>query len=389
MRILYKKRTQKAAGGTKLDGFNPLETGYFADLFGSMKTNAKSEEKLIDTPQDASSGVIGKENLLAPDILKNGIGEGTAGTEMMKANQAFITKAAEPPKIVEPPKTGGVGGLMDNLGGASNVTGIAGMAAGVAGDMLSGVDNGDDTYDGNEKAADISSSALSGAAAGAQFGAWGMAAGAVIGTAKGFIDAEGKEADYRALRRDNAKGREQEGMSSAQSLLGTKTANITSSSALLYGDKLGGNQIGYGREGLKFIVPKYTFTMPAVKDFDGKLKYLSLDAPTQIFKRGGKVKEYENVIPNGVLHEEDNELGDKGMPVIKCSLAGQCSKEYEIERDELILTLASTTKVEELVKEDDLAGLGEFVAEQLLDNTHSFTEKYDYLNGNENETIFN
>jgi hypothetical protein len=61
----------------------------------------------------------------------------------------------------------------------------------------------------------------------------------------------------------------------------------------------------------------------------------------------------ENIIPNGVLHEEFNKLGDKGMPVVKCK-NNSCEKKYEIERDEMIFTLAATKNVEKLVKSGDL-----------------------------------
>ena len=54
-----------------------------------------------------------------------------------------------------------------------------------------------------------------------------------------------------------------------------------------------------------------------------------------MLKKGGPIKEYENIIPNGVLHEEENSLGDKGMPVVKC-VSNVCTKKYEIEKEELI-----------------------------------------------------
>jgi hypothetical protein len=42
------------------------------------------------------------------------------------------------------------------------------------------------------------------------------------------------------------------------------------------------------------------------------------------------------------------------MPVVKCK-NNSCEKKYEIERDEMIFTLAATTKnVEKLVKSGDL-----------------------------------
>ena len=67
------------------------------------------------------------------------------------------------------------------------------------------------------------------------------------------------------------------------------------------------------------------------------------------------------------------------MPVIKCGKSS-CEKVYEIESNELILTLSTTKAIEKLAEDGEMEALGEFVAEQLLDNTHSFTKKYEYLN---------
>lgn len=100
---------------------------------------------------------------------------------------------------------------------------------------------------------------------------------------------------------------------------------------------------------------------------------------TPMLKKGGPIKEYENIIPNGVLHEEENSLGDKGMPVVKC-VSNVCTKKYEIEKEELIFTLDTTKKVEQLTKSKNHRALGEFVKEQLLDNTHSFSDKFSELN---------
>ena len=100
---------------------------------------------------------------------------------------------------------------------------------------------------------------------------------------------------------------------------------------------------------------------------------------TPMLKKGGPIKEYENIIPNGVLHEEENSLGDKGMPVVKC-VSNVCTKKYEIEKEELIFTLDTTKKVEQLAKSKNHKALGEFVKDQLLDNTHSFSDKFSELN---------
>ena len=107
------------------------------------------------------------------------------------------------------------------------------------------------------------------------------------------------------------------------------------------------------------------------------------------FKRGGVIKSTENIIPNGVRHEEKNELGDKGMPVVSCgSSLKSCTKKYEIERDELIFTLASSSKVEKLIKAGKIEELGDFVKNQILHNTHSFTTKFNELNNYKDDSIF-
>jgi hypothetical protein len=102
---------------------------------------------------------------------------------------------------------------------------------------------------------------------------------------------------------------------------------------------------------------------------------------TPKFKKGGSLASTVNIIPNGVLHEENNKLGDKGMPVVKCDLEKrECTKKYEIEKEELILTLSSTEKAEALAKGGNLGELGSFLVGELLENTHSFSNKFNYLN---------
>lgn len=78
------------------------------------------------------------------------------------------------------------------------------------------------------------------------------------------------------------------------------------------------------------------------------------------------------------------------MPVVKCK-SGTCTKKYEIEKDEMIFTLDTTKKVEELVRKKDYSNLGKFVKDQVLDNTFSFTDKFKDLNNTADgfETIFN
>jgi hypothetical protein len=59
------------------------------------------------------------------------------------------------------------------------------------------------------------------------------------------------------------------------------------------------------------------------------------------------------------------------MPVVKCK-NNSCEKKYEIERDEMIFTLAATKNVEKLVSLGTLK-VREYVRSQVLNNTHSFT----------------
>jgi transcriptional antiterminator len=77
------------------------------------------------------------------------------------------------------------------------------------------------------------------------------------------------------------------------------------------------------------------------------------------------------------------------MPVVKCK-SGTCTKKYEIEKDEMIFTLSTTKKVEDLVEKKDYTELGKFVKNQVLSNTHSYTDKFDDLNAykKQNETIY-
>jgi hypothetical protein len=108
-----------------------------------------------------------------------------------------------------------------------------------------------------------------------------------------------------------------------------------------------------------------------------------------VFKHGGAIKPTENIIPNGVLHEEKNEMGDKGMPVVSCGNSlTSCVKKYEIEKDEMIFTLEASKKVEKMIKNKDIEGLGNYVKSQILHNTHSFTEKFKDLNNYKDESIF-
>ena len=111
------------------------------------------------------------------------------------------------------------------------------------------------------------------------------------------------------------------------------------------------------------------------------IKTLARERKIEFFRSGGQLAETLNIIPKGVLHEEENELGDKGMPIVQCNAEKSvCEKKFEIEKDELILTLKNTKEAEALASGGKMEELGNFLTDQLLDNTHSFTEKFTYLN---------
>jgi len=102
------------------------------------------------------------------------------------------------------------------------------------------------------------------------------------------------------------------------------------------------------------------------------------------FKNGGKLLEKPgavNIVTKGKLHKENNNLGnkDKGIPVV----SADGKKEYELEKEELVLRREATLHIEDLVKQYDetkddavLEQLGEYVANELLNNTVDHSEKY-------------
>jgi hypothetical protein len=79
-----------------------------------------------------------------------------------------------------------------------------------------------------------------------------------------------------------------------------------------------------------------------------------------------------NIIPRGVLHSQNNQIGDKGMPIIDF----KGNKKAEIEKNELITTREVTKEIENLVNKynidkdpETLRKLGHFTYHQILNNT--------------------
>lgn len=103
------------------------------------------------------------------------------------------------------------------------------------------------------------------------------------------------------------------------------------------------------------------------------------------FQDGGKM----NILPGGVLHEEENTIrkelnyGSKGIPVIDCG-EGQCRKMAEIEKCEYIFQLPQTQMIEKLIaeyqktkNEELLVNLGTFVTKEVMSNTNNMCEDVD------------
>lgn len=100
---------------------------------------------------------------------------------------------------------------------------------------------------------------------------------------------------------------------------------------------------------------------------------VNLDSILPEFKEGGKF----NVIPEGALHARKHNMDvegitKKGIPVVSESPDGKLEQQAEIEREEIILRLEVTKKIEELAKDgSDEAAIeaGKLLVKEILYNT--------------------
>lgn len=92
------------------------------------------------------------------------------------------------------------------------------------------------------------------------------------------------------------------------------------------------------------------------------------------FKEGGSF----NVIPDGALHarlhhmENADNLTKKGIPVVSEKEGGELEQQAEIEKEEIILRLSLTKRLEELAKEntdESAIEAGKILVEEILNNT--------------------
>ena len=145
---------------------------------------------------------------------------------------------------------------------------------------------------------------------------------------------------------------------------GKTESKYTSKRAIAVADKKR-DALKLGKAGMKLR------TKDMMQKFDKSKKVIP------IFKKGGAI----NVIPDGKLHKEKNELGngDKGIPVVD----GEGNKLFELEKEELILHLEATKEFETLVSAynsskdpEILVELGKKLSAELLTNTEDYSAKY-------------
>lgn len=273
----------------------------------------------------------------------------------------------------------GSGGLHGNAGAYAALGNLAGSAVGSINDGKNY------THTKGEAAGGIGSDILKMGATGLSVGSMFGPVGTVIGTAAGVVGGlvkgllGNKKKKKEAAKNLAVKTTREQNQADAMRIndLLTQEQNMaTAPLSTMHALPAATNQFTSRKTGGKFKPLKFTESTAPNRIVKGRA---SAALTPKKFKRGGSIKPTENIIPAGVLHEEDNDIGDKGMPVVKCK-DNSCEKKYEIEKDEMIFTLTATKQTEELVDKKDYSKLGKFVKAQILDNTHSFTEKYKDLN---------
>lgn len=269
-----------------------------------------------------------------------------------KPGSLVDTKTLDPMKPGITPKAGMSAGMVGGIAEGVSSAAIAGI------DLLS-KDPGTDEF-GNAKTestgATEAKSALAGAGKGVAMGATigsvvpgvgtaiGAVAGGLIGGVGGFFKGK-KDAKTGDKLYNQAHG------ASYNKFYGNQYANQY--------------QAMMGKNGMKLK------TAHVMSNFTQK------DRLVPRFKEGGSI----NVIVSGKLHKENNSLGnkDKGIPVIN----SKGSKEFELEKEELVLNLEASKQVEKLVnnyntKNDNtvLEELGKFMHNELLNNTKDNSKRY-------------
>jgi hypothetical protein len=402
--LLYKKRIPKAQIGftfgnvfdaipknkTQSD-FKALATGQ-GNINLNTGTTGGQNQKALDTQELATAKAETKQGIANNGGSVSTLGGGKTMQDVLKtadlnmtadlktqtdkavaASAASLNGAKATAKLSENANSFGKGGVkpMSGIGGSAVSMG-AGLAEVGAGLLTkdAGIDYEDLDKEVNQGKI-AAGGAVSGAAKGAQmgmaFGPWGAAIGGVLGGVAGFFGGKKKAKEEEEQRHKLVVNRDIGIMDKHQSENAEESNRLAAEVSGKY-SKTGRSIVA--KNGTKFMIYYGNYTLPNTK---GPVTKISRTLP--VFKKGGKITNENNIIPNGVSHEEKNSMGTKGMPVVKCT-TNSCSKIYEIESDELILTKKVTKQIENLAKANKLNELGEFFSSQILDNTHSYTEKF-------------
>lgn len=105
------------------------------------------------------------------------------------------------------------------------------------------------------------------------------------------------------------------------------------------------------------------------------------------FQNGGVIGTDTNILPEGALHKELNNLDDinpevgeevtrKGIPVIVTDENGEVDQRAEIEREEMVFRMELTKKLDELREdgsEESMIKAGKLLAEEIITNTQDNT----------------
>lgn len=135
-----------------------------------------------------------------------------------------------------------------------------------------------------------------------------------------------------------------------------------------------------GKNGMK-ILRKADF----VDLFEEVRKAALAKKEVPVFEDGGKF----NVIAEGVLHEEKNNISENeqlkdaditenGIPVVSFEEGGEIKQHAEVEKDELVLNIDTTTSLEELFKDGSDAAMikaGKIFAKEIVKNTRDSKSK--------------
>lgn len=202
-------------------------------------------------------------------------------------------------------------------------------------------------------------SSLSLAAKGAQMaGPWGAAAGFAAGVGKGVVD-------YFKAKKEHLKETDENDEVYANSMTKFEDSSkgIMARDAAIE-DEVTTKNVLMGKRGGSIDI-----MMDIVKS--KRLERRADKENIEIKRSGGAL----NVIAKGVLHEDKNNIGDNGIPVVAKNK--QKTKVAEIEKNELVFNHKISNRIEKLTKEhkkdpsnkEILRELGELMKMEITENT--------------------